>query len=81
LLKEDAGELLRRLAVICLEDGLLHPQLPLVCWCMAAVVRDLAAAAAVPLAHAQALASGRGRAETRCSTALKHVAAACAGAG
>ncbi|KAI8466086.1 MAG: hypothetical protein J3K34DRAFT_461074 [Monoraphidium minutum] len=36
LLKEDAGELLRRLGVICLEDALLHPRLPIIVWCMAA---------------------------------------------
>lgn len=36
LLKEDAGALLRRLAIICLEDALLHPGLPLVVWLMAA---------------------------------------------
>jgi hypothetical protein len=40
LLKEPASceSLLRRLAIICLEDGLLHPQLPLVVWAMLAVV-------------------------------------------
>lgn len=31
--------LLRRLSIICLEDGLLHPQLPLVVWAMVATVR------------------------------------------
>ena len=36
LLKEDPAELLRRLAIICLEDAILHPGLPLVVWCMAA---------------------------------------------
>jgi hypothetical protein len=41
LLKEPASceALLRRLSIICLEDGLLHPQLPLVVWAMLAVVR------------------------------------------
>ncbi|KAF6260888.1 hypothetical protein COO60DRAFT_1700116 [Scenedesmus sp. NREL 46B-D3] len=39
LLKEPASceALLRRLSIICLEDGLLHPQLPLVVWAMLAV--------------------------------------------
>ena len=36
LLKEDAGELLRRLSIICLEDAVLHPGLPLIVWLMAA---------------------------------------------
>ncbi|WIA14734.1 hypothetical protein OEZ85_003222 [Tetradesmus obliquus] len=38
LLKDAAGceALLRRLSIICLEDGLLHPQLPLVVWAMLA---------------------------------------------
>ena len=36
LLKEDAGELLRRLSIICLEDAILHPGLPFVVWLMAA---------------------------------------------
>lgn len=31
----------RRLAIICLEDGLLHPQLPLVVWTMLALVSVL----------------------------------------
>lgn len=35
-----AEALLRRLCIICLEDGLLHPHLPLVVWAMAAVVRE-----------------------------------------
>jgi hypothetical protein len=40
LLKEPASceALLRRLSIICLEDGLLHPQLPLVVWAMLAAV-------------------------------------------
>ena len=36
LLKEDASELLRRLSIICLEDAILHPHLPLIVWLMAA---------------------------------------------
>ncbi|KAK9800311.1 hypothetical protein WJX73_000054 [Symbiochloris irregularis] len=36
LLKDNAGELLRRLSIICLEDAVLHPQLPLIVWLMAA---------------------------------------------
>jgi hypothetical protein len=41
LLKDPKGAevLTRRLAVVCLEDGLLHPQLPLVVWTMMALVR------------------------------------------
>jgi hypothetical protein len=41
LLKEaKSGEaFLRRLSIICLEDSVLHPQLPLVVWAMLAVVR------------------------------------------
>ena len=35
-MKDDAGELLRRLSIICLEDAVLHPRLPLVVWLMAA---------------------------------------------
>jgi hypothetical protein len=34
-----AEALTRRLSIICLEDGLLHPQLPLVVWTMMALVR------------------------------------------
>lgn len=36
LLKDDAGELLRRLSIICLEDAILHPELPLIVWLMMA---------------------------------------------
>jgi hypothetical protein len=38
--KESCEALLRRLSIICLEDGLLHPQLPMVVWAMLAVVSD-----------------------------------------
>jgi hypothetical protein len=38
-LKEDPESCLRRLGVICVEDALLHPRLPVVAWCMAAQVR------------------------------------------
>lgn len=40
LLKDADGalKLTRRLSIICLEDGLLHPQLPLVVWTMMALV-------------------------------------------
>ena len=38
LLKEDSSELLRRIGIICLEDGLLHPALPLIVWLTAAEV-------------------------------------------
>lgn len=40
LLKEPktAEALARRLSIVCLEDGLLHPQLPLVVWAMLALV-------------------------------------------
>lgn len=37
-LKDDAGEVLRRLPVICLEDGLLHPSFAAIVWLMAAEV-------------------------------------------
>ncbi|MEW5302813.1 MAG: hypothetical protein WDW36_005559 [Sanguina aurantia] len=33
---EDPGELLRRLPIVCLEDGWLHPSLPLIVWFMVA---------------------------------------------
>ncbi|GLC43475.1 hypothetical protein PLESTM_001477400 [Pleodorina starrii] len=38
LVKEDGGcaQLLRRLSVVCVEDAILHPGLPLVVWLMAA---------------------------------------------
>jgi hypothetical protein len=36
LLKEDVGELLRRVSVICVEDAVLHPSLPMLVWLMAA---------------------------------------------
>ena len=36
LLKDDPGELLRRLSIICLEDAILHPRLPVVVWLMVA---------------------------------------------
>jgi hypothetical protein len=35
---EGAGELLRRVPIIALEDTLMHPALPLVVWLMAAQV-------------------------------------------
>ena len=54
LLKEDAGELLRRLAIICLEDAVLHPGLPLVVWLMAAVSKVPAPPCDVTTAAAQA---------------------------
>lgn len=38
LTKEDPPQLLRRLSVVCVEDGVLHPGLPLVVWLMAAQV-------------------------------------------
>jgi hypothetical protein len=40
LLKDQPGELLRRLSIICVEDALLHPALPLVVWLMAAQVNN-----------------------------------------
>jgi hypothetical protein len=45
LLKDPDGavKLTRRLSIICLEDGLLHPQLPLVVWTMMALVSFYAA--------------------------------------
>ena len=39
LLKEDASEFLRRCSIICLEDAMLHPQLPVVVWLMCAVAK------------------------------------------
>ncbi|KAK9915160.1 hypothetical protein WJX75_005443 [Coccomyxa subellipsoidea] len=42
LLKLDASELLRRACIICLEDALLHPSLPLLVWLMAAVPKGYA---------------------------------------
>ena len=36
LLKENQTEFLRRMCVICLEDGMLHPELPLLTWLMLA---------------------------------------------
>ncbi|PNH10384.1 hypothetical protein TSOC_002885 [Tetrabaena socialis] len=36
LAKEDPAQLLRRLSIICVEDSILHPGLPLVVWLMAA---------------------------------------------
>ena len=39
LLKEDASEFLRRCSIICLEDAILHPQLPLVVWLMCAAAK------------------------------------------
>jgi hypothetical protein len=41
-------QLLRRLAIICLEDGVLHPQLPLVVWCMMAVVSSSSSSCRCP---------------------------------
>lgn len=38
LIKEDPGELLRRLAIIVVEDTLLHPATPALVWLMAAQV-------------------------------------------
>ena len=39
LLKEDASEFLRRCSIICLEDAILHPQLPLLVWLMCAAAK------------------------------------------
>lgn len=40
MLKEDASEFLRRICVICLEDTVLHPALPLLTWLTAAQAKD-----------------------------------------
>ncbi|KAG1656684.1 hypothetical protein FOA52_007254 [Chlamydomonas sp. UWO 241] len=42
MLKEDPDELLRRLSVIAIEDAMLHPDLPLVVWLMAATAKGYA---------------------------------------
>jgi len=39
LLKEAPEEFLRRITIICLEDALLHPGLPLLVWATAAQVK------------------------------------------
>lgn len=39
LLKEDPNELLRRSVIICLEDALLHPAVPLLAWLTAAAAK------------------------------------------
>lgn len=36
LIKDDASDFLRRCSIICLEDTVLHPDLPLLVWLMAA---------------------------------------------
>ena len=36
LMKDNAGEFLRRVSIICLEDALLHPEMPLLVWLMCA---------------------------------------------
>jgi hypothetical protein len=41
-MKDDPSELLRRLCVIMLEDAVLHPDLPLVAWLMAAAAKKYA---------------------------------------
>ena len=41
-MKDDPSELLRRLSIIMLEDAVLHPDLPLVAWLMAAAAKKYA---------------------------------------
>ncbi|KAL3133249.1 hypothetical protein ABBQ38_007132 [Trebouxia sp. C0009 RCD-2024] len=36
LMKDNAGEFLRRISIICLEDAILHPEMPLLVWLMCA---------------------------------------------
>ncbi|KAK9821838.1 hypothetical protein WJX74_003238 [Apatococcus lobatus] len=50
LLKENQTEFLRRICVICLEDAVLHPELPLLTWLMLASGKGFA----LTTAHAQA---------------------------
>ena len=42
LWKDDPSELLRRLCIIMLEDAVLHPDLPIVAWLMAAAAKKFA---------------------------------------
>ena len=35
-MKDNAGEYLRRICIICLEDAILHPDMPLLVWLMCA---------------------------------------------
>ncbi len=53
LVKEEGGpaQLLRRLSVVCVEDAILHPGLPLVVWLMAAQVRGRAGGCDSPSTH------------------------------
>ena len=39
LWKDDPSELLRRLCIVMLEDAVLHPDLPVVVWLMAAAAK------------------------------------------
>lgn len=36
LMRDNAGEFLRRISIICLEDAMLHPDMPLLVWLMCA---------------------------------------------
>ena len=59
LIKEDAGEFLRRSCIICVEDSILHPALPLLVWLMAAHSKGYA------MTHSQA---------NRCLAVIHHMA-------
>lgn len=48
LMKEDPNEFLRRCCIICVEDSILHPALPLLVWLMAAHAKGYA------MTHSQA---------------------------
>jgi len=43
MLKDDPSEFLRRCSVICLEDAVLHPALPMLTWLTAAQVAGVGA--------------------------------------
>ena len=59
LIKEDPSEFLRRCCIICVEDSILHPALPLLVWLMAAHAKGYA------MTHSQA---------SRCLAVVYHMA-------
>ena len=53
LMKDNAGEFLRRISIICLEDAILHPDMPLLVWLMCAQAKGYTIGAAAAAACLQ----------------------------
>ena len=52
-MKDNAGQFLRRVSIICLEDAMLHPDMPLLVWLMCAQAKGYTMGAAAASACLQ----------------------------